>query len=114
MKDKKIAEVSSAESVKATKSNMAAKPTRHIPWWVNVLLAIGSYCTLKYVVPEIHLPHPTWQNLAQAAPTFAPLATIPFLLLAAKQLYDVDIGDVHNNKPDHKPDDAPDDGRKEE
>jgi len=104
MKDKKIVEVPSEDSAKSTKTN------RSIPWWVNVLLAIGSYCTLKFVVPEIHLTHPTWQNLAQAAPTFAPLATIPFLLLAAKQLYDVDIGDVHNNKPD----DDPDDGRKEE
>jgi hypothetical protein len=103
MKEKKIAEVSSAESAKATKSTLAAKPTRRIPWWVNVLLAIGSYCTLKYVVPEIHLTHPTWQNLAQAAPTFAPLTTIPFLLLAAKQLYDVDIENVPDDSPSNDP-----------
>lgn len=94
MKEKKIAEVSSAESAESRQSS------KRIPWWVNVLLAIGSYCTLKFVVPELHLTHPTLQKLAQAAPTFAPLTTIPFLLLAAKQLYDVDIVDVHKNTPD--------------
>jgi hypothetical protein len=97
MKKPKIAEIQSEKS---------AGSTKHIPWWVNVLLAIGSYCTLKYILPEIHLTHPTWQKLARAAPSFAPLATIPFLLLAAKQLYDVDIGDA----PDDMPNDAPDDG----
>ena len=112
MKDKEIVEMSSensAKSAKSTKSTKSMKSKRRIPWWVNVLLAIGSYCTLKFVVPEIHLTHPTWQNLAQAAPTFAPLATIPFLLLAAKQLYDVDIGDVPQGTPDDMSDDRPDD-----
>jgi hypothetical protein len=67
------------------------KTASHIPWWVSVLMAIGSYCSLKYIVPELHLENPTLQKLSQAAPSFAPLATIPFLLLAAKQLYDSDI-----------------------
>ncbi|GAB6192930.1 hypothetical protein [Desulfocastanea catecholica] len=98
MKEKKIDEISPAQSTKSA---------RRIPWWVNVLLAIGSYCTLKYVVPELHLTHPTLQKLAQAAPTFAPLTTLPFLLLAAKQLYDVDIDEVHKNKPDDGPDENP-------
>jgi hypothetical protein len=50
-----------------------------------------SYCSLKFLVPELHLQNPTLQKLSQAAPSFAPLVTIPFLLLAAKQLYDSDI-----------------------
>ena len=62
-----------------------------MPWWVSVLLAIVSYCSLKFLVPELHLQNPTLQKLSQAAPSFAPLVTIPFLLLAAKQLYDSDI-----------------------
>ncbi len=62
------------------------------PWWVSVLLAIGSYCTFKFLIPDLHLTNPTLAKLAQAAPTFAPIITIPFLLLAAKQLYDKDIG----------------------
>jgi hypothetical protein len=70
----------------------------HIPWWINILLAISSYCGLKFVVPELHFTHPTLQNLTQAAPAFAPLATIPFLLLAAKQLYDVDNAAKDNEK----------------
>lgn len=72
-----------------------------VPWWVSVLLAIASYCTLKFAVPELPLTNVTLQKLAQAAPTFAPLATIPFLLLAAKQLYDTDIGDKEQDKPDN-------------
>jgi hypothetical protein len=64
---------------------------------VSVLMAIGSYCCLKYIVPELHLEDPTLQKLSQAAPSFAPLVTIPFLLLAAKQLYDSDIGEEENN-----------------
>lgn len=69
---------------------------RPFPWWLSVLLAIGSYCSLKYLIPTLTPSNTTLHNLVQAAPTFAPLATIPFLLLAAKQLYDTDI----KEKPD--------------
>jgi hypothetical protein len=72
-----------------------------LPWWINILLAIGSYCGLKFIVPELHFTHPTLQSLAQAAPAFAPLATIPFLLLAAKQLYDVDNPVKDDEKPEN-------------
>jgi hypothetical protein len=88
------------------KNSKATKPPfprsrNRIPWWVSVCLAIGSYCSLKFVVPELDLTHPTLQKLAQAAPAFAPLSTIPFLLLAAKQLYDVDISDKDDDKSDN-------------
>jgi hypothetical protein len=78
-----------------------------MPWWVSVFLAIGSYCSLKFVVPELDLTHPTLQKLAQAAPAFAPLSTIPFLLLAAKQLYDVDVADEDDDKSDNSQDENP-------
>jgi hypothetical protein len=82
---------------------------RRLPWWVSVLLAIGSYCSLKFVVPGLQLTSPTWQKLAQAAPTFAPLVTIPFLLLAAKQLYDVneDGRENQDDEPDNSQDNNP-------
>ena len=73
------------------------KSAYRVPWWVSVLMAIGSYCCLKYIVPELHLDNPALQKLSQAAPSFAPLVTIPFLLLAAKQLYDSDIGAEEDN-----------------
>ena len=75
------------------------KPANRVPWWVSVLLAIGSYCSLKYIAPELHLENPALQKLSQAAPSFAPLVTIPFLLLAAKQLYDSDIGEEKDETP---------------
>ncbi len=78
--------------MKAKKTMDSASPrSPHLlPWWIYVMLAIGSYCILKYVVPELHLSNPTFQKLTQAAPTFAPPASILFLLLAAKRLYDTD------------------------
>ena len=87
---------------KSTESEFPSggKPFR-IPWWINILLAIGSYCSLKFVVPELHFTHPALQSLAEAAPAFAPLATIPFLLLAAKQLYDVDNAVKDDEKPEN-------------
>lgn len=80
MKDQKTAKESSA------------RPGHSLPWWIFVLLAVGSYCTLKYLLPDLHSVNPTLQKLFQAAPTFAPLITIVFLLLAAKRLYDTDRG----------------------
>ena len=83
------------------------KSPKRLPWWVSILLAIGSYCTLKFVMPELHLTNSTLQKLVQAAPTFAPLVTIPFLLLAAKQLYDTDVGDEDDNEPDKSHEEKP-------
>jgi len=80
-----------------------------MPWWGSVLLAIGSYCSLKYLVPELHPTNPALQKLAQAAPTFAPFTTIPFLLLAAKQLYDTDLGDGGEDNSDSSKAEDPED-----
>ncbi|KJS01721.1 MAG: hypothetical protein VR65_08225 [Desulfobulbaceae bacterium BRH_c16a] len=73
----------------------------HTRWWVSVLLAIVCYSTLKYLVPELHSANPTLGKLIEAAPYFAPIVTIPLLLLAAKQLYDTDRP---NNKDGEKED----------
>ncbi|WP_458774407.1 hypothetical protein [Desulforhopalus sp. 52FAK] len=66
---------------------------RRTPWWVSILCAIATYCTLKYLLPGLNPPNQVLQDLFQMGPTAAPVMTIPFLLLAAKQLYDVDIPD---------------------
>lgn len=76
---------------KATATPPSHKASRPIPWWINIILAAGGYCSFKYLLPGLQLENPTFQKLTQAAPSFAPLITIPFLLLAAKQLYDSDI-----------------------
>ncbi len=81
----------------------------HFPWWANIFLAIGSYCSLKFIIPELHFTHPTLQNLAKAAPALAPLATIPFLLLAAKQLYDVDYWIKDTDKQENEQNKNPED-----
>lgn len=66
------------------------KPVGRIPWWVSIVCAIGTYCTLKYILPELQPANETLQTLCDMGPTAAPVLTIPFLLLAAKQLYDDD------------------------
>lgn len=58
------------------------------PWWASVLLAVVCYCTLKYLLPQFQPADPALARLVHAAPFFAPIVTIPLLLLAAKQLYD--------------------------
>ena len=77
-----------------------------MPWWGSVLLSIFFYCGLKYGFPELQLADPGMQKLAQAAPSFAPILAIPFLLLAAKQLYETDIRDNKTNI-DNKPQEPP-------
>lgn len=67
------------------------KQVRRIPWWVSIVCAIGTYCSLKYIVPEIQPANETLSNLFEMGPIAAPVLTIPFLLLAAKQLYDNDL-----------------------
>jgi hypothetical protein len=72
---------------KATKSS----EKKHIPWWVSILCAIATYCTLKYVLPELAPANQKLKDLFQLGPVVAPLLTIPFLLLSAKQLYDTEL-----------------------
>ena len=67
-----------------------SRPAHLLPWWLFVMLAVGSYTMFKYVLPELHSANPTLQQSLKMAPTFAPLASILFLLLAAKRLYDND------------------------
>lgn len=76
------------------------------PWWASVLLAVICYCTLKYLVPQLQSTSPALAKLIQAAPSFAPIVTIPLLLLAAKQLYDTD-------GPGEKDGDKDEDGRED-
>ncbi|MFT5699503.1 MAG: hypothetical protein ACI8ZB_002363 [Desulforhopalus sp.] len=67
------------------------KPTQRIPWWVSIIGAIATYGMLKYVLPEIAWGNQGLNDFFQLAPVAAPVLTIPFLLLAAKQLYDTDL-----------------------
>lgn len=67
------------------------------PWWLSILLAILSYNGLKYGLPLIAgekvLPEAFLKMLA-------PLTALGFLLLAAKQLYDIPPAD--EGYPDEK------------
>ncbi len=83
-----------------TGKSSAARPAPRLPWWIFIMLAIGSYCTLKYLLPNLHFTNPNLQKFIQATPTFAPPISILFLLLAAKRLYDTDRDKEDTNQPD--------------
>ena len=88
---------------------ISAKSPNRVPWWVSVLMAIGSYCLLKFVIPNLHPTNAAFQKLSQIAPTFAPITAILFLLLAAKQLYDIDAdtSNRENGNPDSSQEEKP-------
>ncbi len=84
----------------------AEKPRQRrsrITWWNSLLLAICSYIFFKYTAPTLNLQHPVLQELCKASPTFAPIITIGFLLLAAKKLYDGDTNGEDNQDPSDEP-----------
>lgn len=71
-----------------TRNSTHSRKPRHIPWWASALLAATVYCGLTYGAPAIHPTNPLFRQLIEAGPFFAPILTIPLLLLSAKQLYD--------------------------
>ena len=80
------------------------------PWWVSALLAAAVYSFLTYFAPEIKTTHEGLRNLLIAAPKFAPVLTIPLLLLAATQLYENTPTDKDSNTetdPDSDNQDTP-------
>ena len=83
---------------------MKTRTYRSFPWWASILIAILLYCAFSYLAPCIHPASETLARLLAAAPRFAPIVTIPFLLLGATRLYDAG--------PDKRPgqDSSDDDG----
>lgn len=77
------------------------KRTIFSKWWVSVLLAITVYMGLKYLVPGLFQEDSPLFKICQTAPNFAPLASIPFLLLAAKQLYDTELPQEEIDESNH-------------
>lgn len=76
------------------------KQVRRVPWWATIIMAIVTYCGLKYLLPELTPSNQTLQELFALGPVVAPVLTIPFLLLAAKQLYDVELPKRDNEDED--------------
>lgn len=65
----------------------ASKNRYRIPWWLYLLFAIISYCTLKYILPSLATPGSASAKLFALAPEAAPILAIVFLLLCANGLY---------------------------
>ena len=67
------------------------------PWWISVVLAIGSYYGCKYGLVRIVGAEAPLAGLFEL---FAPIIAMGFLLLAAKQLYDDAPKNVENEDND--------------
>ena len=64
------------------------KIPQRFPWWLSIIIAAASYYLLKYLIPGLVPETSAMYKLSQTAPTIAPIISIVFLLLGAKQLYD--------------------------
>lgn len=89
-----------------------------IPWWLSVIMAIVSYISLKYLIPDLIASYATHKPLADFLPQTAPLAAMGFLLFAGVLLYDGDevsrtdedpeadeVQESDNNRESSDPDD---------
>jgi len=72
-----------------------------MPWWANIILAIASYYSFKYLIPQLQFNSQTLRNFASAAPGLAPITAIIFLLLAAMGLYDTDSKKLNEDTEEH-------------
>ncbi len=63
---------------------------RFLPWWLHLILAILSYCLLKYGVDQFDTSGSQSTPLSLMAEQAAPIVAIGFLLLAANALYKKD------------------------
>lgn len=78
------------------------------PWWLSIIVATVLYCLFRYLLPTLSPTHPALQKFFRLAPDIAPVITIPFLLLGAKQLYEGttpegDNEDVHQPSDNDEP-----------
>ena len=59
-----------------------------IPWWMDIIIAAILYLALNYWVPTLHTEIPWLEAFQHVCQGMAPIASIAFLLLGAKALYD--------------------------
>lgn len=69
----------------------AKKQQKRIPWWLTIIGAITTYNVFTYLLPALNPANQALKDLFQLGPGVAPVLTIPFLLLSAKQLYDTEL-----------------------
>ncbi len=59
------------------------------PWWFSAILAVISYVSLKFILPSMLLHSSDFVNqaVAKAAPTFAPIISILFVITGGLSLF---------------------------
>lgn len=77
------------------------KPFPPWPWWVSLVLGSIIYIVCKYVLPTFDNSPEPLRTFSRIGSQIAPVLTIPFLLLAARQLYD-NIPPNEESNPDEQ------------
>ena len=84
------------------KTDSPVKKSGSIPWWLTIICATLVYCSCKYVIPQLTPESESLKDFFLMVPDLAPVLTIPLLLLAAKQLYDVELEPEEKEKHEEK------------
>ncbi len=79
--------------------------SRHVPWWVHVLIAGLLYAGLTYGIPTLHSDNRRIAIFLEILPNLAPIGAIAFLLLGAKALYVNDAPKREEERPTSEGDD---------
>lgn len=58
-----------------------------LPWWLNLILAVVAYFTLKYGVPTVEFKSPIFQGIASALPNMAGMFAAIFCMVAATSAF---------------------------
>jgi restriction system protein len=53
------------------------------PWWVNVILAVLAYLSIRYWIPTIEFQNTFYGGMAKVAPVLAPVIAGILLMTAA-------------------------------
>ncbi len=67
----------------ARRSGSILDDLAELPWWVNILLAVIVYLSLKYWIPSIKFQNPFYHGIAAGLPILAPVVFGIMLLAAA-------------------------------
>src|SRR5208283_3154249 len=73
----------SKESSMAKRDDSILDDLARYPWWVNVILAVIVYFSLKYWIPTIEFQNPFYAGIAKGAHVLAPTLAGILLLPAA-------------------------------
>ena len=78
----------SKESSMAKRNDSILDDLALYPWWVNVILAVIVYLSMRYWIPTIQFQNTFYAGMAKIAPVLAPFIAGMILVAAAVSAFD--------------------------